>query len=59
MTAKMGRPSSDNPKNTRIGIRLDNDTLRILEECCEKESKSKSTIVREGIELVAKKLSVK
>lgn len=57
MSAKIGRPLSDNPKQTRIGIRLDESHLAMLDECCQKLSKSKSEIVRDGIELVAEKLS--
>lgn len=57
MSAKMGRPLSDNPKGKRIGVRLDNNTLNTLDECCEKLNQSKSDIIRTGINLVADKLS--
>lgn len=57
MSAKMGRPLSDNPKGKRIGVRLDNNTLETLDECCIKLDKSRSEVVRTGINLVADKLS--
>ena len=57
MSAKMGRPLSDNPMGKRIGVRLDNDTLNTLEFCCEELNQSKSEIIRTGINLVAEKLS--
>ena len=57
MSAKMGRPLSDNPMGKRIGVRLDNDTLNTLEFCCKELDQSKSEIIRTGINLVAEKLS--
>lgn len=57
MSAKMGRPLSDNPMGKRIGVRLDENTVKTLDECCEKLSQSKSEVIRTGINLVAEKLS--
>ena len=57
MSAKMGRPLSDNPMGKRIGVRLDDATLNTLEKCCEKLNQSKSEVIRIGINLVAEKLS--
>lgn len=57
MSAKMGRPLSDNPMGKRIGVRLDNDTLNTLEYCCQELKQSKSEVIRTGINLVAEKLS--
>lgn len=57
MSAKMGRPLSDNPMGKRIGVRLDNDTLYTLERCCQELKQSKSEVIRAGINLVAEKLS--
>lgn len=56
MSAKMGRPLSDNPKGKRIGVRLDENTLNTLENCCEELGQSKSEIIRTGINLVAEKI---
>lgn len=57
MSAKMGRPLSDNPMGKRIGVRLDDNTLKTLDVCCEELNKSKSEVIRTGINLVAEKLS--
>lgn len=57
MSKKMGRPLSDNPLGERIGVRLDNDTFKTLNHCCEKLNQSKSEVIRTGINLVAEKLS--
>lgn len=57
MSSKMGRPLSDNPKGKRVGVRLDEDTLQTLDNCCKKLDQSKSEVVRTGINLVAEKLS--
>lgn len=57
MSYKMGRPLSDNPKGKRVGVRLDEDTLRTLDDCCKKLDQSKSEIIRTGINLVANQLS--
>lgn len=57
MSAKIGRPLSDNPMGNRIGVRLDNNTLKTLDECCKELKQSKSDVIRIGINLVAEKLS--
>ena len=49
MVAKKGRPASDNPKDYMLRVRLDNETLERLDECCEVTGKSRSEVVREGI----------
>lgn len=53
LTKKMGRPT-DNPKNSRLDIRLDNECLEILEKYSKQENKSKAESARIGI----KKLKV-
>lgn len=45
---KMGRPT-DNPKETRITIRLDVESQMILEEYKEKHGGSNASIVRKAI----------
>ncbi len=46
---KMGRPVLDFKKDTRIGIRLDENTLKKLNEYCQKKSQSKSEVIRLAI----------
>ena len=49
MSPRTGRPKSENPKNERITIRLDNDTLKKLNAYCLKENIDKAEAVRRGI----------
>ena len=56
MSPRTGRPKSENPKDTRIQIRIDKETLSTLDECAEKQNTTRSEIVRQGIEEVHKKL---
>ncbi len=51
MTAKMGRPLSDNPKKASVACRLNKDEIIILEECCEKLKMDKSSVLRYGLYL--------
>ena len=50
MVAKKGRPVSENPKDYMLRVRLDQETLAQLDECCKVKGKSRSEIVREGIQ---------
>ena len=50
---KIGRPT-DNPKNSRLDIRLDDECIEILEKYSKQENKSKAESARIGI----KKLKV-
>lgn len=40
---------SDNPKDYMLRVRMDQETLRQLDECCKAEQLSRSEIVRKGI----------
>ncbi|MDE7230438.1 MAG: ribbon-helix-helix protein, CopG family [Oscillospiraceae bacterium] len=55
MSPRTGRPPKENPKDTRIQIRLDKETLDKLDECAEREQTSRSEIIRRGIDLVCAK----
>lgn len=50
MVAKKGRPVSENPKDYMIRVRMDEQTLQQLNECCEAENLSRSEVVRKGIQ---------
>ncbi len=52
MSPKTGRPLKDNPKDTRIQIRLDKSTLNTLDKCAEINSTTRSDVIRHGIDLV-------
>lgn len=45
---KLGRPT-DNPKNIRLAVRMDEQTYNILEKYCKKENISKMEGIRRGI----------
>lgn len=49
MVAKPGRPVSENPKDYMLRVRMDEETLKQLDECCAAENLSRSEIVRKGI----------
>ena len=51
---KMGRPTQ-NPKNDRVTVRLDEETKQILESYCEKENVDKAEGVRRGIKCLKDK----
>ena len=50
MVAKKGRPVSENPKDYMLRVRMDEQTLQQLDECCEAEILSRSEVVRKGIQ---------
>lgn len=50
----MGRPT-DNPKGTQIAVRLDNQTLKVLDTYCEREKVSRA----EGVRVAIRKLDTK
>lgn len=50
MVAKKGRPVSESPKDYMLRVRMDEQTLQQLDECCEAENLSRSEVVRKGIQ---------
>ena len=48
----MGRPKVDKPKANFVGVRLDDETVRKLDECATQQQTSRSEIVRQGIERI-------
>ena len=49
---RTGRPPKDNPKDTKLQIRLDKEYLQKLDDCAAHEKTTRSEIVRRGIDLV-------
>ena len=47
--AKKRGPKTDNPKNHRLGTKIDEKAKQILDAYCEQESVSVSEAVRRGI----------
>ena len=52
MGIKKGTKLTDTPKNIQLKIRADDQTMQDLEFCCEKLNKTKSDIIRLGIQKV-------
>ena len=48
---KSGRPKSNNPKLTRLGVRVDDETLKQLNYLIELHECTKTDIIRKGIEI--------
>jgi predicted transcriptional regulator len=59
MSPKTGRPKSENPKDTMLRVRLDEEYCRKLDKCAESLNMSKSEIVRKGIDLVEQSVNEK
>lgn len=51
---KMGRPT-DNPKAEQIAVRFDKETLRILDDYCEKEKISRAEGTRRAVRKLKEK----
>ena len=52
MTAKIGRPKSENPKNRRVSIKLTESEFQNLEEVANKKQLSKTQAKLKGIDLL-------
>lgn len=50
MSPRTGRPKIDNPKTNPIHVRLDNESVKILETYCKQEKIAKTEGIRRGIE---------
>lgn len=49
---RTGRPKLDKPKGIEVKARIDEDTDKRLQEFCKKHKRTRTDVVREGIELV-------
>lgn len=50
MGIKKGTKLTDNPKDYMLRVRMDEETLRRLDKCCEVTNLSRSEVVRKGIQ---------
>ena len=48
----MGRPKAEKPKETRLAVRVDDETRTQLQIYCEKHNISKGEAIRRGIYLL-------
>lgn len=56
MSAKMGRPKLDDPKSIKLNVKIDKATLEKLTEVAEAYSLSRGQVVRQGIEVLHKRI---
>ena len=52
MSPRTGRPTSKNPKKVEIKARINEETARRLLAYCEKLGKTRTEVIREGIERI-------
>lgn len=52
MSPRTGRPKTEKPKDIRIQIRLDKETLDRLDEFAKSKSTNRSEVIRKGINMV-------
>lgn len=52
MSPRTGRPT-DNPKQDRITVRLDEQSSKILQKYCEQENVEKAEAIRRGVKKLA------
>lgn len=50
MSPRTGRPKSNNPKSTQLAVRLDEDSLKKLDEVAEANSETRVQTIRRGID---------
>ena len=50
MSAKIGRPPSDDPRKKLVGVKLTEQELRLLEYYCKLNNISKSEVLKQGIQ---------
>lgn len=51
VSPKMGQKITDNPKDKRVEIRLDDETLEKLDYLVSEEDSDRSKVIRKGIEI--------
>jgi hypothetical protein len=52
VTKPMGRPKIENPKETQLGVRLNTDELRKLDENAQHYNETRTQSLRRGIEVL-------
>lgn len=52
MSPSIGRPKSENPKDTMIRVRMDKETVEQLDRCAEALESTRSEVIRMGIKRI-------
>jgi predicted DNA-binding protein len=58
LSRRAGRPQAEDPKRNKIEIRLSDEELDRLLYCCRVTQKTKSGIIRDGIDEIYAKLKL-
>lgn len=56
MSPRTGRPKAEKPKSNPIHVRLDDESLDILDRYCEQENVKRTEGIRDGIKLLEGKI---
>lgn len=59
MSPRTGRPPKENPRNTKLNIRLTREESDRLQKCANKLNMSRTDTIVKGIELVEKQIKQK
>ena len=59
MSPRTGRPKSNNPKSTQLAVRLDDNTLRKLDEVAKINSETRVQSIRRSIQFLHSELTKK
>lgn len=55
MSPRTGRPKVNNPKSNDVKVRLDDETIRQLNEYCIKHNITRAEAIRRGVHLLLAK----
>lgn len=56
MSPRTGRPPTEKPKSNPIHVRLDDESLNILDTYCKQENIKRTDGIRQGIKLLKTKI---
>lgn len=59
MTQKVGRPKSENPRNRRLEIRLNEDELNLINKCSAKLNLTRTATILLGVSKIKEELDKK
>lgn len=59
MSPRTGRPKSEKPKSTQLAVRLDDETLKQLDEVAAKNAETRVQTIRRGIKVLHSDLEKK
>lgn len=57
--SRTGRPKSDNPKETQLGVRLNSDELKILDLVAEHYGETRTASFRRGIKTLYEEIKAR